>query len=140
MTSLTLRQGRSKSKAVAVCFSSIKQLFEVMPELEHIPLLNSIFPGPVTICVPRPKSLPEHINPEFDYLGIRIPDNNLTRKLCAENALCLTSANRSGQSSAITANDFAELHPDLDLVIDMGQIKNSESRSVKTLTAKNNCL
>ena len=32
--------------------------------------------------------------------------------------LCLTSANKSGAKSAITSNDFADLHPLLDAIVE----------------------
>ena len=68
-------------------------------------------------------------------VACRIPDHDLTRQMCGElGPLCLTSANKSGARSAITTNDFAELVPLLDAVVDRGTIKdNALSRSGSTI-------
>ena len=48
--------------------------------------------------------------------------------------LCLTSANKSGAKSAITSNDFADLHPLLDAIVEteLG-IPSSMSRAGSTV-------
>ena len=117
---------------MAICFGSVGQLRTWMPELDSVTVLEALLPGPVTICVQRPSWLPDHVNPGVDTVGIRVPASALVATLAAKEPLCLTSANASGESSAITANDFAKLHPLLDAVVDTGPITDSnQSRLAK---------
>ena len=103
-------------------------------------LFSRLLPGPVTLVVPRGKFIPEHVNPNCETIGIRIPDNTISRRELAQykkskssvlcnliapkrllsqaEPLCLTSANKSGAKSAITSNDFADLHPLLDAIVE----------------------
>ena len=139
-------KGRSAFKPVALCFGQIEQITEYVPKCP-VNLLRALLPGPVTLVIEREGSrIPDFINPTCPgYIGIRIPgniskyfnslwktylDDKLTQQLCSSaGPLCLTSANRSGGASAITPNDFAELHADLDHVIKRGTIqKNHLSR------------
>lgn len=119
-------KGREQSKPVAICFASFEQLVRWMPHLTGYPVINALLPGPVTIVLPRTDEIPPHVNPLCDWIGVRIPDNLLAQQLSAEEPLCLTSANKSGHSSAITANDFAGLHDRLDIVVDGGRIDDSK--------------
>lgn len=129
-------KGRSAFKPVALCFGQIGQITEYVPKCP-VNLLRALLPGPVTLVIEREGSrIPDFINPTCpDYIGIRIPDDKLTQELCSSaGPLCLTSANRSGGASAITPNDFAELHANLDHVIKRGTIqKNHLSRSGSTI-------
>jgi len=128
-------KGRSEAKPVAVCFSTIPQILEYLPSLDRFrDLLSRLLPGPVTLVVPRGKFIPEHVNPNCETIGIRIPDNTISRLLSAAEPLCLTSANKSGAKSAITSNDFADLHPLLDAIVEteLG-IPSSMSRAGSTV-------
>lgn len=112
-------KGRSEAKPVAVCFSTIPQILQYLPALDRFrELLSRLLPGPVTLVVPRGKFIPEHVNPNCETIGIRIPDNTISRLLSQAEPLCLTSANKSGAKSAITSNDFADLHPLLDAIVE----------------------
>ena len=84
-----------------------------------------LLPGPVTLVIERPQFLPSHVNPGCEWIGVRVPNSLISQTLAQQEPLCLTSANLSGASSAITANDFAELHPLLDAVVDLGPITDS---------------
>ena len=84
-----------------------------------------LLPGPVTLVIERPQFLPLHVNPGCEWIGVRVPNSLISQTLAQQEPLCLTSANLSGASSAITANDFAELHPLLDAVVDLGPITDS---------------
>ena len=85
-----------------------------------------LLPGPVTLVIERPTFLPSHVNPGCDWIGVRIPNSLISQQLAENEPLCLTSANLSGESSAITANDLAALHPQLDALVDLGPITDSD--------------
>jgi len=74
-------KGRSEAKPVAVCFSTIPQILQYLPALDRFrELLSRLLPGPVTLVVPRGKFIPEHVNPNCETIGIRIPDNTISRR------------------------------------------------------------
>ena len=89
-------------------------------------MVCDLLPGPVTLVIERPSFLPSHVNPGCDWIGVRIPNSLISQQLAQNEPLCLTSANLSGESSAITANDFAALHPQLDALVDLGPITDSD--------------
>ena len=118
-------KGRSEEKPVAICFGSHDQLMDYLPSAPA-DLIHTLLPGPVTLVLPREASIPDHVNPNTTTVACRIPAHNLTRSLCTElGPLCLTSANKSGFRSAITTNDFADLKPHLDCIVDQGTIKDN---------------
>lgn len=47
-------------------------------------LFSRLLPGPVTLVVPRGKLIPEHVNPNCETIGIRIPDNSISRNELAK--------------------------------------------------------
>merc|ERR1712107_133584 len=56
--------------------------------------------------------------------GVRIPDYPFLRQVCSllQSPLALTSANLSNMSSSLSVEEFPELHQDLGLVFDGGQL------------------
>ena len=77
----------------------------------------------------RKKSLPAELNPNTTSIGIRIPDYKLMIELaraCNE-PLALTSANISNQPSSLSIKEFEPIWSKLDLIIDGGELSNSEA-------------
>jgi tRNA A37 threonylcarbamoyladenosine synthetase subunit TsaC/SUA5/YrdC len=66
------------------------------------------------------------LNPGVTSVGIRIPAHQFIRRLanfCRE-PLALTSANTSNKPSTVAIEEFKELWPKLDLIVDGGTIQN----------------
>ena len=69
-----------------------------------IELLNKLLPGPVTLVFQRTSLLNPRLNPDTDFVGIRIPDHKFIRMLAQAlgGPLALTSANVSDQQSSLS--------------------------------------
>ena len=86
-------------------------------------LLAAVFPGAITLVLPRRRPLTPAYWNQFPEVGIRMPDHRISRQLVAQSgvALITTSANISGQP---TPADAAGLDPAIaagaDLVLDSG--------------------
>lgn len=91
-----------------------------------------LLPGPLTIVIERTSQLSNRfLNPSTSKIGIRIPDFNFMRDLCAvwqEQPLALTSANRSSAPSSLQVSEFRSLWPQLGAVFDAGRIGLTEER------------
>jgi len=122
--SLYTVKGRESTRAIAILLSSSQQLNEV-----------SIWPGPLTLIVPRHPSLPEILSPN-PTIGVRVPDHELALQLLSmAGPLGVTSANISGQENTTTANEVLEqLDGRIHLLIDGGTSPGSVPSTVVDCT------
>ncbi|XP_017051029.1 yrdC domain-containing protein, mitochondrial [Drosophila ficusphila] len=126
-------KGRDEHKPVAICVHNIPALRR-FGQASHLSdeLLTRLLPGPLTIVIERTPQLSNRfLNPSTSKIGIRIPDFNFIRDLCAvwqDQPLALTSANRSSAPSSLQVSEFRSLWPHLGAVFDAGQIGLTEER------------
>lgn len=87
---------------------------EVSPLAER--LIESFFPGPLTVVMPRGERIPDIVTAGLDTVGVRMPRHSLALELLAAAGvpLCAPSANRSGRPSPTTWEAVIE---DLDGLI-----------------------
>ncbi|CAH8621665.1 unnamed protein product [Heterobilharzia americana] len=127
-------KGRCENKPMAICLDQVSNI-PYWCDTKSIPsgLLSDLLPGPVTVLLPRfmdklQDPLNPRLNPGEKRVGIRIPDSGFIRKLISAlhvqspivnggHPLVLTSANSSGQSSALQIEEFSELWSLVDLII-----------------------
>jgi L-threonylcarbamoyladenylate synthase len=132
-------KGRSHLKAIPILISRIEDLDLVTTELNSTAkkIINTFWPGALTIVLPKLPSLPENISPT-NTIGIRIPDDNLTRELLRRSGpLAATSANLSGMPSAMTALEVLDqLGGKIDLILDGGPSKGGQASTVVDLTTE----
>lgn len=86
-------------------------------------LLERIFPGPITLLLPRKRHFELEYWNQFQDIGFRLPDHRLSRELVREAGVPLitTSANISGEPSPASAQEISEkISNNVDLVIDSG--------------------
>jgi len=116
-------KGRSNDKAIAILLGNVNQLEQVALSMEGIAnrLAEVFWPGPLTLVVPRHPTLPEALSP-YPTIGVRMPDHPLALELLREaGPLAVTSANRSGQSNPLTAEEVkSQLDGRIHLIIDGG--------------------
>ncbi|QYK50903.1 MAG: threonylcarbamoyl-AMP synthase [Anaerolineales bacterium] len=116
-------KGREHTKSIAVLLAGAEQLPLVAQNASPaaLRLAQQFWPGALTLVVPRLPSLPSAIS-QTDTVGVRVPDHPLALQLLtASGPLAVTSANRSGQPDALTAEDvLAQLDGRIDLVLDGG--------------------
>jgi L-threonylcarbamoyladenylate synthase len=117
-------KGRSADKAIAVLIGNLDDLSKiaaVVPAEAQL-LAGAFWPGALTIVVPKRHEVPETVSPAAT-VGVRMPDHSVTLALLrATGPLAVTSANRSGEPSSVTAEEvLAALGDRIDLLIDGGR-------------------
>lgn len=86
-------------------------------------ITSSLWPGPVTVIVPRSPRIPDAVTAGGPTVALRCPEHPLTRRLIATVGLPLAapSANRSKQLSPTTAGHVLDsLGNRVDLILDGG--------------------
>ena len=101
--------------------TQIRLLVETIPPAAEL-LLQTFWPGPLTIVFPSHPSLPAALTAGTGTVGIRLPAMPRLRQLLVQiGPLTGTSANRSDQPPLCTADAvLTELGSDVDLVLDAG--------------------
>ena len=87
-------------------------------------LMARYWPGALTVIVPKLASLPANLSPN-DGIALRVPDLTIACELigAAGGALAVTSANRSGEPAAQTAEEaLAALNGRVAAVVDGGRV------------------
>ena len=89
----------------------------------HVRLARTFWPGPLTIVVPAKPAIARELLGGGSTIAIRVPAHQVAAAVAAELGFCITStsANRSGQVPATTAEQVAiDLGDAIDLVLDGG--------------------
>jgi L-threonylcarbamoyladenylate synthase len=120
---LFLAKKRPESKSIPILLPGAKAMGQVAIEVPDMArrLASVFWPGPLTLIVRRHPALPPQIG-LGDTIGMRVPDHPVAlRLLHAVGPLATTSANRSGQSDCLTAEEVLEqLGGVIELLIDGG--------------------
>ena len=115
---------RENRKAIAVLLSSPAELAKVTSAMSDLALrlAERLWPGPLTLVVPRHPDLPDNLSP-LPTIGVRMPDHPLALALIARTGpLAVTSANLSGGENTSTAQEvFAQLSGRIPLILDGGR-------------------
>ena len=116
-------KARSANKAIAVLVGEIEQLEQLTTGLTQSAqrLAERFWPGALTLVVPKHPSLPENLSP-LPTVGVRMPDHAFARALLrAAGPLATSSANISGETNTLTAQQVLEqLEGRIELVLDGG--------------------
>lgn len=98
---------RPPEKAIPVLIADKADLPRItagVPAMAH-KLITHFWPGGLTLVLPKRLDLPEIVSADMT-VAVRLPDLDLARALMRlTGPLAVTSANRSGQASPITASD-----------------------------------
>lgn len=109
---LFLAKGRPGDNPLIVHLHDRSQLPAVAREVPSIALrlLDAFAPGPLTIVVPKHKSIVRSVTAGLDTVGVRIPDHELARAFlkAADLPIAAPSANRSGKPSGTTVEAVLE--------------------------------
>ncbi|XP_050313900.1 threonylcarbamoyl-AMP synthase [Anthonomus grandis grandis] len=99
---------RNEHKPVAICLGEISEV-KLWANIKHLPseLLSHLLPGPITLILNGINTLDNSVCCK-GKVGIRIPNYKFVRNLTKGlgKPLALTSANLSGQPSAIHPEEF----------------------------------
>lgn len=133
---------RSFSKPLPIIVRSLAWLKElVYLEPRHRRIVESIWPGPVTVVLPKKDYLSSLVTAKGVSVGVRIPDFSFTDQLLGKFGypLTATSANISGEEPTNDINkiiemfELSEYRP--NLIIDAGILPRSKPSTVVDLTA-----
>jgi L-threonylcarbamoyladenylate synthase len=117
-------KGRDTAKAIAVLVGNTAALAQVTGEMSVVAerLAQRFWPGPLTLVVARHPALPSNLSP-LPTVGVRMPDHPAALALLNQaGPLAVTSANLSGASSAVTAQEvFDQLGGRISLILDGGR-------------------
>ncbi|MEI8019393.1 MAG: L-threonylcarbamoyladenylate synthase [Schlesneria sp.] len=86
-------------------------------------LAERFWPGPLTLVLPKVKSIPDLVTSGLSNVGVRIPDHELTRRVLrlANVPVAAPSANPFGRLSPTTAEHVqAQLGDRIDAILDGG--------------------
>jgi L-threonylcarbamoyladenylate synthase len=118
-------KGRAAERALALIAADIAQIEDrlglLSPEARR--LADAFWPGPLTLLVPRPATMPDAVTGGLAQVGVRVPAHAVARGLCRASArpLTATSANPSGAPASADPGDVARmLNESVALLLDAG--------------------
>jgi L-threonylcarbamoyladenylate synthase len=114
---------RPVEQGVIVLIRDLKQLGDWIVPLndEQLERVAATWPGPVTWLIPVSENCPKWLCGRHASLAVRQSAHDLCRDLCQalDTPLVSTSANRSGESPALSAAEARSMFADqVDLIID----------------------
>ena len=125
-------KGRDFDKPLAVCIRDIAQAEELATfSSKAIAMATAFWPGPLTLVLPAKDESLDARCYQNGTIALRCPDISWREHLL-ENPLALTSANRSGEPDATTAN--TDINDEVDGLIDMGPAKGGTPSTIVSVT------
>ena len=118
---------RPAERAVALIAADLAQVAADLGELPPLArkLASTFWPGPLTLLVRRPPSMPADLTGDSPLVGVRVPNDDTARELCRfwGHVLTATSANISGEPASNDPGDIARVfeHRDVGLLLDAGK-------------------
>jgi L-threonylcarbamoyladenylate synthase len=119
-------KGRGQQSAIPLIAASLDQAqgAAILDGLA-LQLARAVWPGPLTIVAPARRGLAAAVLGGGTTVAVRVPAHAVARALAAAFGFCITatSANRSGESPAVTGADVAAAFAtgsDVDVLLDAG--------------------
>lgn len=93
-----IKQREKKPFSLMVADLHMLEEYGLLSEMAQS-IAQQYFPGALTLVVPKGQKVPDFFFPEIATVGLRIPDDKLSLRLCRDlgHALITTSANLTGQ-------------------------------------------
>lgn len=121
-------KNRPLDKPISLLVSDIDMVNKVAKDITSLEykLMEAFFPGPFTIILKKKEIVPNIVTAGNNTVGIRIPDNEIARKL-VESAgvpIATSSSNISGKSSGTKMDEIMDdFEGKVDCFIDGGESK-----------------
>lgn len=133
-------KGRPMDNPLIVHVSDIAQaktLVRSFPKEAEI-LAEKIWPGPLTIILPKADIIPDEVSAGLDTVAVRFPSDPVARKLISLSCpLAAPSANLSGSPSPTSAKHVIDdMDGRIDAIIDGGECKVGVESTVITLAGE----
>lgn len=134
-------KGRAKNTPLPLLLADKSQIDEVAERVPPIArlLAEKFLPGGLTMVLFKSKSVPDTVTGGGKTVAIRIPAHPVPLALArgVGTPIVGTSANLSGQPSALTAEEvYAQLDGRVDLIIDGGRCPGGKESTIVDLTGK----
>ncbi|MEK7579829.1 MAG: L-threonylcarbamoyladenylate synthase [Patescibacteria group bacterium] len=135
-------KARAKDKPLPIIVKNLnwaKELAYIYEKEEKI--LKSVWPGPITVILPKKNIVPSAVTAGKSGVALRISKNHFVDKLLGRFGypLTATSANISGEEPSMKISEIVEVfknvHNKPDLIIDAGDLPQSEPSTVLDLTS-----
>jgi L-threonylcarbamoyladenylate synthase len=134
-------KGRAKNTPLPLLLadkSQIDDVAETVPPIARL-LAEKFLPGGLTMVLFKSKSVPDTVTGGGKTVAIRIPAHPVPLALArgVGTPIIGTSANLSGQPSALTAEEvYTQLDGRVDLIIDGGRCPGGRESTIVDLTGK----
>jgi len=118
-------KGRDASQALLLIAADVDQVRTSIGDLSPLAarLGSRFWPGPLTLLLAPPATLPPAVSAGTSRVGVRVPAHAVARALCATfgGPLTATSANISGDPASASPDDIARTLGDrIDVLVDAG--------------------
>ena len=134
---LYLAKGRSQEKAIPVLVANLEQFVDIVDRttLTVMRLVEKFWPGPLTIILRQASNLAGAIS-AYGTVGVRIPDHPIAQELIrTAGPLAVTSANRSGDPEACTAEEIeTSIGAQVHLIVNGGRTPGGQPSTVVDCT------
>lgn len=130
---------RSFLKPLSVLVSDVRamDLVAIIPNRQK-EIIREYLPGPYTFILKKENIVPRVITSGSSYVGVRVPDNEISRRLAGLFPITTTSANISDDEILSNPREILEqLGCDVDLVIDVGDLKSNHASAIVDLSQPN---
>jgi L-threonylcarbamoyladenylate synthase len=127
---------RPETKPIPMMVSNITTMKQVAIVDERTKkIVDHFLPGALTLVLPVKKSVPSEYTNGLPTIAIRIPDEKFILDVIDEigRPLLVTSANQSGQKTALTSDDVYEQLPKIDGIV-LGKCKALEASTIVDCT------
>ncbi|MDI9615410.1 L-threonylcarbamoyladenylate synthase [Methanothermobacter sp.] len=129
-------KGRAPDKPVSICVSKVSEIPRFSKPSEHaMEIIRGILPGPYTVLLEKKDLVPDILTGGSSKVGVRVPDDEVCRRISAKFPVTATSANISGKQPSGKTNDIIE-DLKVDLMLDAGECDSTEPSTVVDLTAE----
>lgn len=126
-------KGREDGKPILLLLSDFAAVANFLTDTSKTfaDLAHRFWPGPLTLIGEARAELPEELTGGTGTIGLRLPENQAVRDLVRScgGALTATSANPSGRTAALSAEEVAAYFPEL-LIVDGGRVISAEPSTV----------
>jgi len=131
-------KGRPENKPILLLVDSVAMAESVAkPAHDFDKLVQRFWPGPLTVILTAAKSVPLKLTAGTQTVGVRWPMADFATNLVKRfgRPITATSANRSGLTAAVTAEEVREqLDDHIDALVDGGRLPSAGGSTVVDLT------
>ncbi len=132
-------KGRSAERALPLIAADAEQVASAIGALPAVArrLAAAYWPGPLTLLLEAPRSLPAAVTGGTGRVGVRVPAHRVARDLCRACAspLTATSANRSGEPPTGDPDEVDRaVGARIDLLLDAGNTPGGPPSTIVDVT------